>query len=98
MKLKIVNNINIEVNINNNCKINKGLIYIYEYDLSDYENFRQSLIRETGLVEAENAHWIKSRNPNSKAMLISFRENTPNFISIPGEQAKTQVFPYKDKL
>ena len=97
VKLKSLNNINIEVNINNNCKINKGLIYIYGFDLSDYENFRQSLIRETGLVEVENAHWIKPRNPNAKAMLINFRENTPNFISIPGEQAKTQVFPCKDK-
>ena len=78
-------------------QLKKGLAYIYGYDLSDFENFKESLKSDLGVAEVEQAPWIKPKNKLSRVLLLSFFEEVPLFVSIPGEQAKTQVYAYKDK-
>ena len=97
LALKTLNNIPIEVKTSNIGKLKKGLIYIYGYDVSDFPNFRESLKADLGVAEVELTPWIKPRNSLSQALLISFHDDTPQYITIPGEQAKTQVYPYKNR-
>ena len=97
LALKTLNNIPIEVKTSNIGKLKKGLIYIYGYDVSDFPNFRESLKTDLGVAEVELTPWIKPRNSLSQALLISFHDDTPQYITIPGEQAKTQVYPYKNR-
>ena len=97
LTLKTLNNIPIKVEISSTRRLKKALVYIYNYDLSDFPKFRESLKNDLGVGDVELTPWIKPRNNLSKPLLISFYDDVPMFISIPGEQAKTQVYPYKDR-
>ena len=69
-----------------------GLIYIYEYDLVDFDEFRADLMTEYNLKDVQQATWIKPRNPSSKPVILTFKEKClPEYIEIAGEQAKTKV-------
>jgi hypothetical protein len=75
--------------------LSKGLIYIYEYNLDFFEDFKSGLINDYNLHDAQIANWIKPRNPYAKPILITFNErNSPEFIEIAGEQSKTKVYEY----
>ena len=97
MYLKTLNKTSVEITVNESIQIRKGLIYIYSYDLNDFENYKTSMMNDIGVAGVEEATWIKPRSQFAKALLLSFRENMPNFISLPGEQAKTKVFPYQER-
>ena len=95
--LKNMNNVNgIPVVISEHPHFNhiQGLIFIYDYDLSNFESFRTGLVEEFNLKEAIQATWIKPRNPLAKPLLITFKQELPEFLNIPGEQSKTKVYEY----
>ena len=69
-----------------------GLIYVYEYYLSEFEEFKTGLMADYNLKGVQQAFWIKPRNPISKPIILTFKEKTaPEYIEIAGEQAKTKV-------
>ena len=76
----------------------RGLIYITEYDLSSFESFKLKLMETLPVSEIVQATWIKSRNNRSFPLLLTFnRSEIPTYLSIPGEQALTKVYAYKNK-
>jgi len=85
--------------IHSHYNFTKGLIFIHEYDFSDTETFLSDLKESDDRIEeAAVAHFIKTRNEYSKAIIITFRGSTlPNFVDIPGESTETKVIPFKSK-
>ena len=72
-----------------------GLLYIYEYDLVDFGEFRAGLMTAYNLKDVQQATWIKPRNLSSKLLILTFKEKClPEYIEISGEQAKTKVYEY----
>ena len=72
-----------------------GLIYVYEYDLSEFEEFKTGLMADYNMKDVQQAFWIKPRNPISKPIILTIKEKTvPEYIEIAGEQAKTKVYEY----
>jgi hypothetical protein len=75
--------------------IKKGLIYTNDFQCRDPKLFLEGVKKDYNLEEALEATWIKPKNPRTRAFLLSFATETlPTFISIPGEQALTQVKPH----
>ena len=63
--------------------------------MSDFNNYKHSLVEELGARDASEATWIKTPNPRAKAVIITFNGVTPpELISITGERALTKVRPY----
>lgn len=76
----------------------RGLVYLYEYNLTNFESYKKSLIRRLPIDDAVSATWIKSRNEKAKPILLTFKTSeVPLFINIPGEQALTRVYEYKNR-
>ena len=72
-----------------------GLIYVYEYDLDEFDEFRNGLIADYNLKDVQQVTWIKPRNPLSKPIILTFKEKqAPEYIEIAGEQAKTKIYEY----
>ena len=97
MKIQSICGTPAKVTANESVGIIKGLVYIYGYNLCDFENFKEKLTQDLGLQNAEMADWIKPKNKNANALLLSFRGNLPNYIDIPGELTKTKVQEYKKR-
>lgn len=100
MALTQLNSKPITVTISKRFDPPKGLAYIYEYNLCKFESFKEKLMERLSLRDVVLASWIKSKRNNSNAIpiMISFDQaETPEYISIPGEQALTKVYEYKDK-
>ena len=95
--LQMLNGKSIELSINKNIQVQKGLVYIYGYDMNNFQDYKSSMMNDLGVMNVEEATWIKPRNKFATALPLSFKESVPNYIDIPGEQAKTKVFLYKDK-
>ena len=97
LSIREINKIPVEISEYNNNK-QKGLVYIYEYDLEEFDEFRKGLMKEHNLHEVIRASWIKPRSAFTKALLITFKDgNIPEYIEIPGEQSKTKVYEYYSK-
>lgn len=77
----------------------KGLIFIYQYDLNNFNEFAQSMKEENpNIEEIVEATFIKSQKYPSKPLLITFNTTTlPFYLDIPGERSPTNVIPYKPK-
>ena len=73
-KMKSINKINdISVNIWEYFQnMTMGLIYVYEYDLNEFDEFRNGLIADYNLKDVQQATWIKPRNPLSKPIILTF--------------------------
>ena len=65
LKLAQINNMPVEIREDHNIK-NKALIYIHQYDLRDFEQFREGLKDDFNLYDVQMANWIKPRTPYSK--------------------------------
>ena len=50
-KLRNSNGIDVKVAVNKAPGANRGLVYVYQYNLADMENFKQGLMNDYGLVE-----------------------------------------------
>ena len=53
-----LNGIAVETTGNNSADISKGLVYVYNYDMNDFDSFKASLMEYHGLVYVE-PFWIK---------------------------------------
>ena len=70
----------------------KGIVYVYDYNLSNFELFKSGLQKDKTKKDVEIAKWITPRNPFSKALLITFRQSNPHeYLDILGERAKSKV-------
>lgn len=97
-ELKNINNIPIEIQVNNSISIIQGLVYVYNYNMADFDKFKEGLKKQYGLQEAIEPHWIKAREKvQAKPLLLNFREELPAFIDIPGEMMRTRVYEYKKR-
>ena len=96
-ELEKLGDIPVEVGTSDSRNPEKGLIYIQGYDLLNYEPYTESLRKQHNLAKVEMASWIKTKNSNTRALLLSFKGETemPEFIDIPGESARTRVYEYK---
>ena len=96
-KITKLNNIEVKITANNSIKTEKGLAFLYGYNLSDAESYKESLAETLGAAKVETADWINPKNKNSRALLITFRDSLPSYISIPGEMNKTKIIPYRSR-
>ena len=87
----------VKVSVNTSVKTYKGLAYVYGYNLADFETYKKCLCEDLGLIDVEIAHWIKPKIKESTAILMSFRENLPVYVSIPGEMTKTKINEYRSR-
>ena len=93
-----IHNYPIKTIINYTSDIQKGLIYIYGYDISSFEDFKTGLMNEHNLINVEEAIWMKpQRGNNAKPLILSFRRDLPAFIDVPGESIRTRVSEYSKR-
>ena len=90
-----INGINVEGTVNIALNINKGLVYIYEYNTVDFEAFKAGLAKQYGLSNIVEAIWIKSKLANSaKSLLLTFPNELPMYLDIFGKMMRTKVLEY----
>ena len=91
-----INGIPVEISVNTALNGNKGLVYIYGYNMVDFEAFKAGLTAQYGLSSIIEATWIKPRNGNgAKPLLLTFPNELPQYLNIPGEMMMTKVIEYK---
>ena len=66
-----LNNLPVAVDENLDYRIIKGLVYIYEYDMTGFELFKKGLIERCGIQDAVQATWMTPRNHFSKPIIVS---------------------------
>ena len=97
LSLKDLNGKPIEVKKSSRFNSPRGLIYIYEYNLQNFNDYKSKLIERLPINDVIMASWIKSRNPRALPLILSFNQTEiPTFIKILGEQALTKVYEYQD--
>ena len=94
-ELTAINNFPCQISVNESLEMQKGLIYIYGYDMENPESFKKALIDQYQLAAVEQPFWIKPKNKLAKPLLLSFRAEMPPFLDIPGEKVRTKVYEYK---
>ena len=63
--------------------------------MSCFEELKTGFVNQHGLVNVEEALWIKPKpDNNAKPLILSFRSDLPIFIDISGETAGTKLFEY----
>ena len=93
-----INGISAEISVNNFAHLNRGLIYIYGYNMNNFESFKASLMEQHDVQDVTEATWIKTRSNNRLVpLLLTFHKEVPQFIDIPGEMMKTRVVEYKQR-
>ena len=93
-----INGIDAEIKINNFAHLNKGLIYVYGYNMVDFDGFKSKLMEQHNLQDVKEASWIKTRSNNrATPLLVTFHNELPHHIEIPGEMMNTKVIEYKQR-
>ena len=59
---------------------------------SDFPSFQAGLLQQLPVTEVCLAPWRKSRNARATALQLTFKQEIPPFVKIPGEQAWTPVY------
>ena len=76
----------------------RGVIYIYDSEITDIESFQEGLQERYPIVSVAKANWITPRNSRATPFMIKFRgEACPDYITIPGEHLMTKVYEYKER-
>ena len=76
----------------------KELVYIYESDIENIEDFTEYMTETYNTVNVQHAAFIKTRNPQTKAFIIIFSgDRIPYTLYIPGERQDTEVYRFKSK-
>ena len=76
----------------------KGLIFIYEFDLENIEEFMKGLQEEYNISTVEQVTFIKPKSPQTKVCLLTFeQEYLPEYICIPGERSDARVILFKPR-
>ena len=55
----IIRKVEVEIFVCNKVNLSQGLIYIYEYNISDIEDYDNELKKEFNLLDVKKATWIK---------------------------------------
>jgi len=93
MKIKDINKIPVVMSEYQEFNTSQGIVYIYGYDLSNFEAFKKGIKEDLTVADAELAFWVKPRVSFAKAVKITFKQKTPpEFIEIPGEQTLSRVY------
>jgi len=93
MELTHLNNIPVEISEHQGFGTSQGIVYIYNYDLSNFESYKTGIKEDFDVKEVERAHWIKQKTDNKKAIQITFNQaNPPDYINLPGEQMHSKVY------
>ena len=96
-KIKQIDGTPCNVQIHYNMNHYLGIIYLYEYDIHNITRFEDGLRQKYPISEVKPPTWLKPRNPNASAFLITFQlQNTPEQLRIPGERI-TKVYRYYNK-
>ena len=94
--LKKINNHEVTVTANNMLSQSKGIVYINDYDLTEFDKYKEGLKTTCGVQDIELAKWIKPKSTKTTALLLSFFDKeVPDYIDIPGEQTFSKVYEYK---
>ena len=95
-EVKDINGISVKVGVNTALNVNKGVLYIYGYNMVDFEAFKAGLAEQYGLSSVVEAAWIKPRRGNNaKPVWLTFPIGLPQHLNIPGEMMMTKVLEYK---
>ena len=95
-KIKDINGISVEVSVNTALNVNKGLVYIYGYNMMNFEAFNAGLAEQYELSSVVEVTWIKQRRGNNaKPLLLTFPNELPQYLNILGEMMMTKVLEYK---
>ena len=79
-----INGISIEVAVNKSLNTIKILVYIYGYNMSDFDAFKRGLSKQYGLQDVVEANWIKPRGSSkAKPLLLSFPKELPHYLDVP---------------
>ena len=85
---------NVKVTASDIQNLPKGIVFIEGFDMIESENYLKELKNQYSLVKAEEATWIRSKNP---ALLLTFSRELPEYLNIPGESKLTVVLENKRK-
>ena len=81
-----LNGIETDIKVKSFAHLNKGLIYVYGYNMRNFEVFRERLIEQHGLQDVKEAPWIKTRfNNRTTPLLLTFHNELSQYIDIPGD-------------
>ena len=73
----------------------RGLIYIHEFDVSDFDDFQGGLKERYNISDIQEVAFIKTRNPDTKAFIATFLQETlSQSLYIPGDRLDTRVIPF----
>lgn len=76
----------------------RGLVYINEYDITDTAKFEEGLKRDYNICSVKATFWIKAKNVNASAFLITFAQSQlSSYIKMPGERPCIQIYPQRVK-
>ena len=74
----------------------RGLILVRTYDLDVVNEFKLNLSDQCSIEKIEKAPFIKLRD-GSTAYIVTFSQELPYSLYIPGELADTVVYPFKSR-
>ena len=73
----------------------KLVLYTYQRDFTNIGNLKKDLQNNYSVCDVILATWIRTTNTKAQAFLATFNcEKIPQYITIPGEQAKTELYDY----
>ena len=74
-----------------------GIVYIYDYDLTNFELLQCGLKESKIIGDVEIAKWITPRNPLSNALRVTFHQLIPpEYIDVLVERVRTKVYECHD--
>merc|ERR1712002_181431 len=91
-ELTRIENHEVKVTPSNTQNLPRGIVFIEGYDMMEFEEYKNELMNQYKLTKVEQAHWINSRNP---ALILTFSQELPDYLDIPGESKRTVVLEYK---
>ena len=60
-RIKSINGFPAKIEPNKTIGSSRGLVYVYNYNMSEFEQFKQNLITDLGLSDVVEATWIESK-------------------------------------
>ena len=75
--IKKINNVDVKISENSNINTSKGLIFIYGYNMSNFEDYKTEIMKEFNLWDVQRATLIRSRSIIASPLLITFNSKQP---------------------
>jgi len=97
-KIKKLNNIEVKIEECKNINQSKGLVFLSGQEPNNYQKYLEDIKKDQNLIQIEEATWIKPKNPKTKAIIMTFRENIPpKLLNVLGEQSGVKVSEYFER-